>query len=557
MFFWLGTMLLLPSVIGGLGLLRGKQWARVVMIIVSIEFLFGFPVLTPLGVYGLWVLLGGRSRASRIGVTMLSVAVAFLLVLGLRFWMWQRGIPMKGFGLFGALAIVAISFGLARLMGVRTKTAPIVHVPVPPAVCCAHLDRFEQAMRAAGIPFKGAQALCRINRQSLERKFAPLAPVVYNEYFEADRAPEDIAIAVLWCTQCRSRLDTLHPADCHTTTPWFPAAPRMLTLAAERPFASRATVTAIAASPDGSRAAIATRQEIAIWEQAIPVLNLPPHGEVRAIAWSPDQRLLVTGGSTMPMFVWDAANGSMVTSFGPGVRGIAFSPDGRFLLASGLMGKNAAEGSTLDVWEVASGRLVRRIAEVNDRTHHNLPYFTAVAFTPDGSLAIAGLDLYAIPPSLREKEQEQAPWWWGRGVRTWRVSDGQEIDLIRLTTQVRALSVSRDGSRLFTAGTRLGMWRLADGAMLWDKRNWVQNANAASPDGNLVARGTGYQVDNHGPYEDTAVELFDGATGEFLTMGLHHTTATAIAFTGSGASLIAGGEQGELRFWNWAPDYGA
>jgi len=56
-FFWFGVVLLVPSFIGGFGLLRNKRWARVLLIVVSVEFLFSFPVGTVLGGYGLWALL--------------------------------------------------------------------------------------------------------------------------------------------------------------------------------------------------------------------------------------------------------------------------------------------------------------------------------------------------------------------------------------------------------------------------------------------------------------------------------------------------------------------
>lgn len=46
----------LPSLIVGIGLLKYKQWARILGIIVAIINLPGFPVGTAIGIYGLWVL---------------------------------------------------------------------------------------------------------------------------------------------------------------------------------------------------------------------------------------------------------------------------------------------------------------------------------------------------------------------------------------------------------------------------------------------------------------------------------------------------------------------
>lgn len=48
----------LPSIIGGIGLLRGKNWARILIIVVSFLNLSAFPLGTALGLYGLWALWG-------------------------------------------------------------------------------------------------------------------------------------------------------------------------------------------------------------------------------------------------------------------------------------------------------------------------------------------------------------------------------------------------------------------------------------------------------------------------------------------------------------------
>jgi len=46
-----------PQIIGGIGLLKGQPWARILMIVVSALGLMSVPIGTALGIYGLWVLL--------------------------------------------------------------------------------------------------------------------------------------------------------------------------------------------------------------------------------------------------------------------------------------------------------------------------------------------------------------------------------------------------------------------------------------------------------------------------------------------------------------------
>lgn len=89
--------------------------------------------------------------------------------------------------------------------------------------------------------------------------------------------------------------------------------------------------------------------------------------------------------------------------------------------------------------------------------------------------------------------------------------------------------------------------------MLWDKINGYDTGIAASLDCKLVARGTGYKEDNHGPYVDAGVELYDGGTGELLSYGDHRTPPQAVALT-SETTLASGGPEGDLRFWRWKPE---
>ena len=64
MFLMVATFYLVPGLVGGIGLLDGRSWARVVLIILSALILLAIPVGTIFGAFGLWVLLG--SEANRV-----------------------------------------------------------------------------------------------------------------------------------------------------------------------------------------------------------------------------------------------------------------------------------------------------------------------------------------------------------------------------------------------------------------------------------------------------------------------------------------------------------
>ena len=50
-------LLAVPSIAGGVGLLKGKFWARILVLILGIFNLIDFPIGTLIGIYTIWVLL--------------------------------------------------------------------------------------------------------------------------------------------------------------------------------------------------------------------------------------------------------------------------------------------------------------------------------------------------------------------------------------------------------------------------------------------------------------------------------------------------------------------
>jgi hypothetical protein len=50
-------LVFVPGVVGGIGLLRHKPWARYMVLVLSVLYLFNIPIGTTIGVYSIWALV--------------------------------------------------------------------------------------------------------------------------------------------------------------------------------------------------------------------------------------------------------------------------------------------------------------------------------------------------------------------------------------------------------------------------------------------------------------------------------------------------------------------
>jgi hypothetical protein len=57
------VLLSLPSIIGGIGVLKRRNWGRILIIVVAVISLLNFPFGTAYGAYALWALLNEQTRA--------------------------------------------------------------------------------------------------------------------------------------------------------------------------------------------------------------------------------------------------------------------------------------------------------------------------------------------------------------------------------------------------------------------------------------------------------------------------------------------------------------
>ncbi len=186
----------------------------------------------------------------------------------------------------------------------------------------------------------------------------------------------------------------------------------------------------VAISPDGKTLAILTGDQLRMVDVGSKkVLRETELGVYMPISFSPDGRTLGMGWSKDGVRLYDSRSLMETASLdAEGVQTtlkVIFSPDGQLVASSGMDWR-------VNVWEVASGQLRRRI--VREKSMRD-----AIAFSPSGRyLAIGGMDRTV---SLHDVTT-------GHFVHTFRGHDGDIHELVFTPDGTRLLSGSGDTTAL-------------------------------------------------------------------------------------------------------------
>ena len=148
-------------------------------------------------------------------------------------------------------------------------------------------------------------------------------------------------------------------------------------------FEEDSVVNSVAFSPNGRTALSGgSDNSLKLWDIATGSVIRTFQGHtnsVNSVAFAPDGRTALSGSDDNTLRLWDIATGSVIRTFQGhtnSVQSVAFSPDGQTALSG-------SDDATLKLWDIATGSVIRTIDD-------NSSLVKSVAFSPDGRTALSG-----------------------------------------------------------------------------------------------------------------------------------------------------------------------
>lgn len=198
----------------------------------------------------------------------------------------------------------------------------------------------------------------------------------------------------------------------------------------------------IAWSSDGKFIAVTVNgigvKVFSVLDLAKPIQTLKQFGRLTGVAFSPDQKYLVSTSSYPSISIWNFNTGELIRSISDGGNAVAYSPDGRYILAT-------QPNFKLGIWQAYTGRLIKTI---DAHTTH----ITGVAYSPDGR--------YFVSSSM------------DKTVKVWDANSGENLFTLNGDPYcAMAVAYSPDRGTILNGGcdNLVKLWNAASGKLIFAK----------------------------------------------------------------------------------------
>jgi RNA polymerase sigma factor (sigma-70 family) len=292
------------------------------------------------------------------------------------------------------------------------------------------------------------------------------------------------------------------------------------------------TAPLLAFSPDGKTLATAGNNSVRLWDVATgreSHARDAHHGEVNAVAVSPDGKLIATGSwQDYTVRLWDRATGRQLhclvghTAY---VRAVTFTPDGRTLISG-------AGDSTIRLWDAGSGKEVRVLPLVGPKKGV-IEQVISLRLSTDGK-ALAAV---CMPTNSEGAGPTYRIWDLARGGDP-VVKPADSMQRFLIGPDARTLGGYRDRAIVLTDMT-------TGKGKEWPDETGAGEPLAFSAGGKLLAVGSAFVRNGKG-----VVELWDIAEGKIL-LSLAAGEPGFAAFSHDARYVATAGPE-DIRLWEVA-----
>lgn len=279
----------------------------------------------------------------------------------------------------------------------------------------------------------------------------------------------------------------------------------------------------------------------------------------QALSFSPDGKLVASGGIDHQLRIWDLERGLTLASFKAHrhrVTDCCWSPDGKEILS-------ASEDGTLRLWEADVGKLA---TNENQKPNHDGPIY-ACGWSVDGARVVSGsfdgtVGLWNVATGEEIRRFSHSSDYGvyccalspngsllvsgsAEGIlKLWNVESGEErASFLAHGEGVLCCAFSPDGKRVVSGGRdrMLKVWECETGGEVLVLEGHASEVRACSfsRDGLLIASAG-----------DTTVRLWDAITGESTAiLGHHNVNVVGCSLSPDGTRVVSSSAAGLLKLW--------